>query len=70
MNEVRDAGLHPTGMSGRIEMRTPDEVSAMLALKYCGWGTKRIAAGLGCSRNTVKRWIAEAGWHRQRVASR
>ncbi len=62
MNEVKDAGLHPTGMAGRIEMRTPDEVSAMLALKSCGWGTKRIAVELGCSRNTVKRWIAEGGW--------
>ncbi|KAB2883316.1 MAG: serine recombinase [Albidovulum sp.] len=62
MNEVKDAGLYPTGMSGRIEMRTPDEVSAMLALKSCGWGTKRIAAELGCSPNTVKRWIAEGGW--------
>ena len=62
MNEVKDAGLQPTGMSGRIEMRTPHEVSAMLALKSCGWGTKRIAAELGCLRNTVKRWIAEAGW--------
>ncbi|MCL4188342.1 MAG: hypothetical protein KJZ85_12105 [Rhodobacteraceae bacterium] len=44
MNEVKDAGLHATGMSGRIEMRTPDDVPAMLALKSCGWGTKRIAA--------------------------
>lgn len=43
-------------------MRTPDEVSAMLALKACGWGSKRIAAKLGCSRNTVKRWLAEDGW--------
>lgn len=32
MNEVKDAGLCPTGMSGRIEMRTPDEVSAMLGI--------------------------------------
>lgn len=34
----------------------------MLALKACGWGTKRIAAELGCGRNTVKRWLAEGGW--------
>ena len=32
MNEVKEAGLLPTGVSGRIEMRTPNEVSAMLAL--------------------------------------
>ena len=57
-SEVEE-GLLPTGLSGRIEMRTPDEVSAMLALKACGWGTKRIAAELGCSRNTVRRWLVE-----------
>lgn len=43
-------------------MRTPEDVSAMFALKALGWGSKRIAAELGCSRNTVKRWIAEGGW--------
>jgi hypothetical protein len=26
------------------------------------WGTKRIAAELGCSRNTVKRYLAAGGW--------
>lgn len=61
MTELRN-GLSRTVVSGRIEMRTPDEVSAMLALKACGWGSKRIAAELGCSRNTVKRWLAEGGW--------
>ncbi|WP_372835222.1 helix-turn-helix domain-containing protein [Puniceibacterium confluentis] len=61
MTKLRN-GLSPTVVSGRIEMRTPDEVSAMLALKACGWGSKRIAAELGCSRNTVKRWLAEGGW--------
>lgn len=49
-------------VSRRIEMRTPDEVSAMLALKARGWGLKRIAGELGCSRNTVKRWLAAGGW--------
>jgi len=43
-------------------MRTPDEVTAMLRLWALGWGTKRIAAELGCSRNTVKRYIATGGW--------
>ena len=27
------------------EMRTPDEVAAMLRLKALGWGIKRIAGG-------------------------
>ena len=46
----------------REVMRTPDEVSAMLALKQRGWGVKRIAAELGCSKNTVRRWIRHGGW--------
>jgi transposase len=44
------------------EMRTPDEVAAMLRLRSLGWGTKRIAAELCCSRNTVKRYIEAQGW--------
>jgi transposase len=43
-------------------MRTPDDVSAMVKLKELGWGAKRIAAELGCSKNTVKRWLALGGW--------
>jgi hypothetical protein len=33
-------------------MRTPDEVATMLRLKGLGWGTKRIAAELGCAAAT------------------
>ena len=51
-------------------MRTPDEVSAMLALKARGWGSKRIAVELGCSRNTVKRWLAEGAWRAMETVSR
>jgi hypothetical protein len=36
----------------RTEMRTPDDVSAMIRLRQLGWGPKRIAAELGCSKNT------------------
>jgi transposase len=43
-------------------MLTPDEVSAMIRLHEMGWGTKRIAAELGCSRTTVKRYIEADGW--------
>jgi transposase len=43
-------------------MKAPDDVSAMVRLKALGWGTKRIAAELGCSRNTVRRWLAEGDW--------
>jgi transposase len=51
-------------------MRTPEDVSAMLALKALGWGAKRIAAELGCSRNTVRRWLSAGGWRPVAAASR
>src|SRR3954452_19838711 len=44
------------------EMRTPDEVAAMLRLKALGWGIKRIARGLGGSRMTVRRYVAQGGY--------
>ena len=37
-------------------MQTPDEVAARLRLKALGWGIKRIARELGCSRMTVRRY--------------
>lgn len=49
------------GLRGE-EMRTPDEVAAMLRLSGLGWGSRRISAALGCSRNTVKRYLASEGW--------
>jgi transposase len=48
--------------SRRDEMKTPDDVSAMVRLKGLGWGAKRIAAELGCSKNTVKRWLQYGDW--------
>ncbi len=50
------------GLPRRDEMRTPDDVSAMVRLKALGWGAKRIAAELGCSKNTVKRWLRYGDW--------
>ena len=41
----------------REDVRTPDEVAAMLRLRALGWGTRRIAAEFGCSRNTVQRYV-------------
>lgn len=54
----------PLGLDGlrRDETRTPDDVAAMIRLKALGWGSKRIAAELGCSRNTVRRWLGEGEW--------
>lgn len=43
-------------------MPSPEDVAAMLRLKACGWGTKRIADELGISRNTVKRYLRQGGW--------
>jgi hypothetical protein len=43
-------------------MLAPDEVAAVVRLHKLGWGTKRIAGALGCSRNTVKRYLAAGGW--------
>ncbi|WP_029032409.1 helix-turn-helix domain-containing protein, partial [Salinarimonas rosea] len=60
-----DAWMHrcPQEQIARgLEMKEPDEVSAMLSLKALGWGSKRIAAELGCSRNTVRRWLRAGGW--------
>jgi transposase len=54
----------------RDVMKAPDEVSAMLRLKALGWGSKRIAAELGCARNTVRRWLAEGDWRACASASR
>lgn len=51
-------------------MRLPDEVAAMVKLQELGWGAKRIAAELGCSKNTVKRWLGLGGWRRCAGASR
>ena len=46
----------------RQGMLRPEEVEAMVGLYELGWGTKRIAEEFGCSRNTVKRYVATAGW--------
>ena len=46
-----------SGLPQRVEMKTPDDVSAMVRLKGLGWGANRIAAELGCSKNTAKRWL-------------
>ena len=49
-------------MLGRQSMQTPEEVTAMLRLAQAGVGVKRIAVELGCSKNTVKRYLRAGGW--------
>jgi transposase len=51
-------------------MRTPDEVAAMQRLHDLGWGTRRIAAEIGCNRETVQRYLAASGWAPCRVPAR
>jgi transposase len=48
----------------RNEMKEPDDVSAMVRLRALGWGSRRIAAELGCSRTTVRRWLEQGGWRK------
>lgn len=43
------------------EMKTPEDVAAMVRLKACGWGIKRIAAELGCSHHTVRHYVKAGG---------
>jgi transposase len=43
-------------------MLEPDEVAAMMRLHRLGWGTRRLAQQFGCSRTTVRRYIAAGGW--------
>src|SRR5215210_88032 len=60
-----------SAMNGRrLIMRTPDEVAAMLRLRELGWGTRRIAAELGCDRETVRRYLAAGGWTPYRAPER
>jgi transposase len=43
-------------------MKSRRDVSAMLRLKARGWGLRRIAVKLRCSRSTVRRWLAQGEW--------
>ena len=60
MKECND--MPRSGGLRRQAMLRPEEVEAMLRLHGLGWGARRIAAEFGCSRNTVKRYVAESGW--------
>jgi transposase len=64
-------GIFPHGMDGRRQtMRTPDEVALMQRLHGLGWGTRRIAAEVGCNRETVQRYLAAGAWAPCRVPTR
>lgn len=48
--------------AGRQVMETPEDVAQMLRLKVAGLGVKAIAFKMGCSRNTVRRYLRAGGW--------
>src|SRR5512132_1676227 len=54
--------LSPATTAGEKRMETPEDMAVMLRLAELGWGSKRIAAELGCSRTTVKRYLRQGGW--------
>ena len=60
MNRCEDIG--PWAGRPRAEMMKSDEVEAMLHLHALGWGLKPIAREFGCSKNTVRRYVAADGW--------
>jgi transposase len=63
MKEMFEGQGSPPDVSVRGEnMLAPDEVAAMVRLKSLGWGTRKIAAALGCSRTTVKRYVEVGGF--------
>jgi transposase len=43
-------------------MQTPEDVAQMLRLKAAGLGIKHIARKMGCSKNTVRRYLRNDGW--------
>lgn len=47
---------------GRQVMQTPEDVAQMLRLKAAGLGIKHIARKMGCSKNTVRRYLRADGW--------
>jgi hypothetical protein len=51
-------------------MVKPEEIERMLEMRARGWGAKRIAAELGCARNTVRRYLRAGGAIRYRQPQR
>ena len=48
--------------TGRQVMQTPEDVAQMLRLRAAGLGIKSIACKMGCSKNTVRRYLRGGGW--------
>src|SRR6476620_6424942 len=48
--------------TGRQVMQTPEDVAQMLRLKAAGLSIKHVARKMGCSKNTVRRYLRGGGW--------
>lgn len=48
--------------TGRQVMQTPEDAAQMLRLRAAGLGIKPIARKMGCSKNTVRRYVRADGW--------
>jgi len=70
MEEVIEQAPQSGRIEGRQAMQTPEDVQAMLKLASLGWGSKRIAAEMGCSRNTVRGYLRQGGWQPYRSPKR
>ncbi|MCB9690143.1 MAG: IS21 family transposase [Alphaproteobacteria bacterium] len=62
MSATLPTSLRPPAEGGVDHVQTPEEVAAMRHLHDLGWGIKRIAREMGCSRNTVRRYVRGDGW--------
>src|SRR5580658_8878573 len=62
MDEVVGQALQLEKTGEARAMHTPEDVQAMLKLASLGWGAKRIAKEVGCSRNTVRRYLRHGGY--------
>jgi transposase len=56
--------------TGRQVMQTPEDAAQMLRLRAAGLGIKSIARKMGCSKNTVRRYLRADGWVAYRRSTR
>jgi len=70
MEEVMSQAPGTIGSWEQQAVQTPEDVQAMLKLAELGWGSKRIAREMGCSRNTVRRYLRAGGYVPYRVPAR
>jgi transposase len=70
VEETQRQAVWSEELPGDQAMHTPEDVQAMLKLASLGWGSKKIAAELGCSRNTVRRYLRQGGWQAYQTQAR